>query len=298
MFKRVYIEISNVCNLQCSFCPPVKREKKVLSVADLEKILKQVAPLTEEVCLHLMGEPFVHPHFNEIIKICESCNCKVQLTTNGLGINKFSGVVLDSPSIRQINFSIQCFKDNFPDKDVKDYLLDILNFSVLANRSRPDVYINLRLWNIGKTIDDNEDMFLFVEDFFKIKINRAVNVGSIRSKKIWNRLSLHFDSRFEWPSLDAPPVGDKGTCHALKGHIGILADGTVVPCCLDKEGQIPLGNCLTQSLNSILMSQRAVKMREGFDKGVLVEELCQHCSYIGRFSKTRSTTYRFFLCTL
>ena len=128
-------------------------------------------------------------------------------------------------------------------------------------------------------------MFLLVEDFFKIKVNRNVDVGSIKSKKIWNRLSLHFDSRFEWPSLDTPLVGDKGTCHGLKGHIGILADGTVVPCCLDKEGQIPLGNCLTQSLGSILMSERAVNMRKGFDNGVLVEELCRHCSYIKRFSK-------------
>jgi radical SAM protein with 4Fe4S-binding SPASM domain len=287
MFKRVYIEISNICNLQCSFCPAVKRESKILSVDDLEKILKQVAPLTEEVCLHVVGEPFAHPHFNEIIKVCELYDCKVQLTTNGLEIGKFSGVVLGSPSIRQINFSVQCFKDNFPGRDINDYLSDILNFSVLANGSRPDVYINLRLWNIGQEKDDNEDIFLFVEDFFKIKINRTVNVGSIKSKKIWNKLSLHFDSRFEWPSMDSPLVGSSGTCHALKGHIGILADGTVVPCCLDKEGQMPLGNCLTQDLNSILTSERAVKMREGFDKGVLVEELCQHCSYIGRFSKKR-----------
>ena len=285
MFKRIYIEISNVCNLHCSFCPAVERENKVLAVTDFEKMLKQAAPITEEICLHIMGEPFCHPHLNEIIKICELYNSKIQLTTNGLSISKFSDVVLNSPSIRQINFSVQCFKDNFPDKDINDYLLEILNFSVLANQLRPDVYINLRLWNIGETLDNNEDIFLFVEDFFKIKINRSVDVASIKSKKIWNKLSLHFDSRFEWPSLKTPLVSAEGTCHALKGHIGILADGTVVPCCLDKEGQIPLGNCLTQSLDPILMSARAVKMRRGFDDGALVEELCQHCSYIKRFSK-------------
>lgn len=285
MFKRIYIEISNICNLQCSFCPTVKTESRVLSVPDFEKILKQAAPLTEEVCLHVMGEPLTHPNIDKIIKTCELCKLKVQITTNGLDISKFSDIILASPSVRQINFSVQCFKDNFPDKNINDYLLEILNFSVLANRLRPDLYINFRLWNIGETLDNNEDVFLFIEEFFKIKINRKVDVSSIKSKKIWNKLSLHFDSRFEWPSMDSPLVGDKGTCHALKGHIGILSDGTVISCCLDKDGQTPLGNCLTQNLDAILKSPRAVKMREGFDKGVLVEELCKHCSYIKRFSK-------------
>ena len=289
MFKRVYVEISNVCNLQCSFCPSIKRGKKILSVVDFEKILKQVAPLTEEVCLHIVGEPLVHPHFYEIIKICEQYNTKIQLTTNGLNINEFANSILASPAIKQVNFSIQCFKDNFPAKDIKEYLLDLLNFSILTDKLRPDIYINLRLWNIngnsGSNLDDNEDVFLFLEDFFKLKINRKVDVGNIKSKRVWNKLSLHFDSRFEWPSMDAPFFCLKGTCHALKGHIGILADGTVVPCCLDKEGLIPLGNCLEQSLDSILNSPRATNMREGFDKGSLVEPLCQHCSYIKRFTK-------------
>jgi len=285
MFKKVYIEISNICNLRCSFCPSVEREKEILSVDNFEKILKQVTPLTEQICLHVMGEPLAHPNFNEIIKKCELHNCKVELTTNGLVIDKFGEVILGSSSVRQVNFSVQCFKDNFPDKNMNDYLQNILKFSVLAAQLRPELYINLRLWNIGDALGNNENIFLFIEDFFKIKINRTVDVGSIKSKKIWNRLSLHFDSRFEWPSLQAPFVSNKGTCHALKGHIGILADGTVVPCCLDKEGLLSLGNCLTQNLNSLLTSARALKMREGFDKGILVENLCEHCSYIKRFCK-------------
>jgi len=285
MFKRVYIEISNVCDLNCSFCPPVKREKKFISLSDFEKIVKQVAPLTEELCLHLMGEPLIHPKFIEILKICEPFGTKIQLTTNGLKINEFTDVILNSSAIKQVNFSVQCFKDNFPNKDLNNYLKNVMEFIVKANELRPNMYVNLRLWNIGDNSNNNEDVFLFVEDFFKIKINRTVNVSSIKSKRIWNQLSLHFDSRFEWPSLEAEHNGTKGTCHGLKGHFGILVDGTVVPCCLDKEGQTPLGNCLTQGLNPILKNPRAVKMRDGFDKGVLVEELCQHCSYIKRFSK-------------
>ena len=285
MFKRAYIEISNVCNLKCSFCPPVKREKGFISLSNFENIVKQVASLTEEICLHLMGEPFMHPKFSEIIKICEPFGTKVQLTTNGMEINKFTDVILNSTAIKQVNFSVQCFKDNFTDKSLNNYLQNIMEFIVRANELRPNMYINLRLWNIGDNSNDNEEVLLFIEDFFKIKIKRAVNVAGIKSKRIWNQLSLHFDSRFEWPSLDGTYKSTKGTCYGLKGHFGVLVDGTVVPCCLDKEGQIPLGNCLTQDLNSILKSPRATKIRDGFDEGVLVEDLCQHCSYIKRFSK-------------
>ena len=78
-FKRVYIEISNICNLQCSFCPTVDREKKIMGLPLFEKTIKQVAPLTEQVCLHLMGEPLAHPNFPQIIKICEQENVKINL---------------------------------------------------------------------------------------------------------------------------------------------------------------------------------------------------------------------------
>jgi len=232
-----------------------------------------------------MGEPLTHPKLAEMIKLCEPYGTKVQLTTNGIEINKFKDVILNSKAIRQVNFSIQCFEDNFSDKDIHDYLKKIMDFTLSANELRPEMYVNLRLWNIGDKSADNEAVFLFIEDLLKIKINRNVNVSGIKTKRIWNQLSLSFDSRFEWPSLEAECNGTKGTCYGLKGHFGILVDGTIVPCCLDKEGNIPLGNCLTKDLSLILKSPRAIKMREGFDKGVLVEDLCQHCSYIKRFSK-------------
>ncbi|MCX6111893.1 MAG: radical SAM/SPASM domain-containing protein [Proteobacteria bacterium] len=285
MFKNVYLEISNICNLRCSFCPTVKREKKFIFLPDFKKIITQVAPLTEVISLHLMGEPLTHPNFSDILKACEPFGTKIQITTNGIEINKFKDLILNSKAIKQVNFSIQCFKDNFPNKDLDNYLQNILTFAVTANELKPNMYINLRLWNIGADSKENESVFLFVEDFFKIKVKRNIDVAGIKTKRIWNRLSLSFDSRFEWPSLESQYNGTRGTCHGLKGHFGILVDGTVVPCCLDKEGEIPLGNCLTQELNSILKSSRAIKMRDGFDKGVLVEKLCQHCSYIKRFSK-------------
>lgn len=287
MYKKVYFEITNVCNLNCSFCPETNREKKFVSILNFKNIVKALKTSCEELSPHIVGEPFTHPDILEIFKICENSGLKINITTNGLRIKNFQDAIINAKAIRQINFSLQCFKDNFPDKSLKPYIEDILNFCVLASNVNPALYINLRLWNLEADEKGNELIICIIEDFFKIKINRTLDIRSIKSKKIWNNVSINFDSRFEWPSLDLAYCGEKGTCYGLTSHFGILVDGTVVPCCLDKGGVISLGNCFSESLSSILNSDRALKIKDGFEKNVLHEKLCQHCSYIKRFKKLK-----------
>jgi radical SAM protein with 4Fe4S-binding SPASM domain len=290
MFKRVYLEISNICNVQCSFCPVVDKDKKLMNVAEFEAVLKEVAPLAETVCLHLLGEPLAHPKFSEILDVCERYHTQIDLTTNGILINRHKERIIASPAVRQVNFSLQAFKDNFPEKDLTPYLLPLFEFTTAAYAQRPELYINYRLWNQESNDSDNEEVFLKIESYFNLQINRNVETGAIKSKRIWNRLYLHFDSRFEWPSFSLPHQGTRGRCHGTVSHIGIHADGTVVPCCLDKSGEINLGNVKKQSLQEILSSERFTKMRDGFLNGVLVEDFCQHCSYITRFDKGKKTS--------
>lgn len=286
-FLRTYIEISNICNLQCTFCPEVERDKKILSSTQFRKILKEVLPHTEQICLHLMGEPLAHPEFKEILQICEEEGATIHLTTNGTFLGKFGfETFFKAKSIRQINFSLHSFKDNFPGQDMRPYLYDILQFSKEALTARPEMYINYRLWNLGTdsgTKMENQDIIDHICEFFQVGINERVHVGLNKSKNITGRVYFHFDSRFEWPSYKDPDQGEKGFCHALSQQIGIHADGTVVPCCFDKEAGIPLGNVLTQSFEEILQTPRLIKMREGFQKHILTEELCRKCTYIRRF---------------
>jgi len=285
MFKKVYLEISNICNVQCSFCPLVEKDKKIMKVAEFEETLKQVAPLAEIVCLHLMGEPLAHPKFLEILEICEKYKTQIDLTTNGILINRYKEAIVHSKCIRQVNFSLQAFKDNFPNRDIDPYLLPIFEFVKRAHEVKPSMYTNFRLWNQESNDSDNEEIFLKIEKYFDLQINRNVEVGAIKSKNIWNRLYLHFDSRFEWPSFLLPHQGTQGRCHGTVNHIGIHADGSVVPCCLDKNAAINLGNVKEQALEEIINSDRFTAMRNGFLNGVLVEKFCQHCSFINRFKK-------------
>jgi radical SAM protein with 4Fe4S-binding SPASM domain len=288
-FLKTYIEISNICNLQCSFCPEVEREKKILSPNQFQKIIREVLPYSEQICLHLMGEPLSHPEFRTILSICETEGAVVHLTTNGTYLSKFGfEIFLSSKAIRQINFSIHSYKDNFPGQDIRPYLYDILSFSKAALAERPELYINYRLWNLengAKEKKENQDIIDHVCEFFQVPINEKVEVGFRKSKNVTGRIYFHFDTRFKWPSFSDPDRGENGFCHALSQQIGIHADGTVVPCCLDKEAGIPLGNVLHEGFEAILKNPRLIKMREGFRQRILTEELCRKCTYIKRFEK-------------
>lgn len=262
-----------------------------MSLVEFEKIIQEAAPLADEVCLHLMGEPLAHPRFCEILELCTKYRAKIQITTNGLLTKKYKDLLLSSTCIRQVNFSLQAFKDNFPNRSLDGYLRPILDFAREANELRPELYLNYRMWNQEalnnlKRKNDNEELFRYIEQYFNIKINRNVEVGAIKSKRIWNKLYLHFDSRFEWPSTDLPIQGNQGRCNGILQHIGIHADGTVVPCCLDDKAVIKLGNSLETKLIDILSNKRTTQMREGFLNGRLVEDLCQRCTYIKRFNKS------------
>lgn len=287
-FKKIYLEISNLCNIQCSFCPVVERDNQIMSLDSILAIFDKINPFTQEVCLHLMGEPTAHPEFEKIIELAEIKGIKLNITTNGLLIKRKALSLLKSSAVRQVNFSLQSYRDNFPDKPLESYLLPILNFTKELFELRDDVYVNYRLWNVGATETKNNDFFRIIETELGIRINPAVQVEHIKSKKIWKKLYLHFDSRFEWPDLKRDELAVSGRCHGLGNHIGIHADGTVVPCCLDKEAVINLGNILESELDEILNSSLAKEIKTGFDSNVLTHDLCRRCQYIQRFKKGKN----------
>lgn len=249
----------------------------------------QIAPLVDEVCLHLMGEPLNHPELASIIDICTRARLPINLTTNGVLLTGSRKDLLLSPILRQVNISVHSFEANFPTREVDPYLERILSFADEAEKVRPDLYINLRLWDLkvgDEPAPSNQRIRAILEDRYKVDLSpAAINIKRRKQARLRGRLSAHFDSRFVWPSPALPKRSEQGFCHGLSSHFGIHANGTVVPCCLDKEAVINLGNSFTQPLNDILGSDRAERIRSGFQLGVLREELCQKCPFIARFDK-------------
>lgn len=258
-----------------------------------QKIIPQVAPLTDMVCFHLMGDPLVHPNLKEMIEICEQHQTKIFFVTNGVLMKPLHHELLTRRIFHQVNFSLHSFFDNHPGKDPTTYLNKIFSWTDQALSSNPDLYINFRLWNlqdIRGQATENQKMLTEIEQHFQVQIDpEKVNLRKNKSYPIKGRLYLHFDSEFTWPSLDLPILGKTGTCYGLGNHFGILADGTVVPCCLDKEAAIPLGSLQTQDLQTILSNDRTLKIIQGFKNNQLVENLCQRCQYIDRFGRKESS---------
>ncbi|MBS1961809.1 MAG: SPASM domain-containing protein [Bdellovibrionales bacterium] len=290
-FAKVNIEISNICNLQCSFCPEVVREKGMMDPALFDRIVAEVAPFTEQVCLHLMGDPLVHPKLEAFVEACARHATPVFLVTNGVLLRDLQTDLLLHPIVRQVNFSLHSFPDNFPDRDPAPYLEKIFAFTERAFRERPDLYVNFRLWNLDAPDGDprgtaarNRRMLELVRARFGGEgIPETIDVRTQKGYRLLERLSLHFDTEFVWPSPDLPVLGETGFCRGLSNHFGILVDGTVVPCCLDKEGNIPLGNVRDATIAEILESPRARAILRGFRERKLVEDLCRRCDYIERF---------------
>lgn len=286
-FKKVYIEITSVCNLACSFCPPTERAKGLIKVEQFEKVLDQIRPHTKYIYLHVKGEPLLHPRIDQLLDAAHERGFKVNITTNGTLIKKQREKLLGKPALRQMNFSLHSFDGHEGSENREKYLGDILDF--VRDAREYNVIFSYRLWNLQR--DDQTDIdrrknaetleILEKEYGLDFKIEERVEPG--KGVKIAPNIYLNQDHEFKWPSLLEPEYTGKGFCHALRSQAAVLVDGTVVPCCLDGEGVIKLGNINEQPFSEIVESERANNLVEGFSRREAVEELCRKCGYRQKF---------------
>jgi len=285
-FNRVHIEITNICGLACSFCPPKLQPTKTMSLEFFEKVLLELQPYTKSLAFHVMGDPLTLSNLFEYLELAKKHGFVVELTTSGYYLKSTAMEVLFHPAVRQLNISLNSYNKNPLSLSFLEYMDGVLNACKSKLENYPKPFINLRVWNLDDILSEavfNDLLFSTMENFFDTKIDLdAIYKDKVKSLRLASKVLLNFDNYFQWPSLKSTHDSD-ATCYALKSHIGILADGTVVPCCLDGEGVINLGNMHETSLPDILGSSRAQNMIEGFKHAKAVEELCRKCSYKDRF---------------
>ena len=274
-FNKVYLEISNICNLKCSFCPGTKRTPKVMTEAEFSALLPKLQPYTDFLYFHLMGEPLCHPNLARYLELACDFGFKVILTTNGTLLRKQQEMLLHSPALHKVNISLHAFEANDLSVPFAEYLRDCFAFGKAAEGRKLVVY---RLWNQGGADKKNHEILSVMEAFFP-----KPWVDGRKGTAIGNRIFLEYGDKFDWPDLSAQEGGSKVFCYGLKDQIGVLCDGTVVPCCLDHEGDIALGNLFQESLEDILAKNRTQAICEGFRNGNAPEELCRKCGYARRF---------------
>lgn len=277
-FKKIYIEITNVCNLNCSFCQKIDRQLEFMNVETFKTIIKDIKEYTDYIYLHVKGEPLLHKEIYNFIDIAGKEGLKVNITSNGTILNH---KILELEGLRQFNFSLHSFEEE-SGINKTDYIQSILEYSKEAKAKGK--IVSLRLWNIEDESlrEKNRDVLTQIEEFYGISLDLDKFVRG-RGVKLEDKIYLNFEEVFVWPNLNNKFYSEKGFCYGLNTHLGVLVDGTVIPCCLDDNGVINLGNIKNNTLKEILDSERTKNIIEGFKNRICTEELCKRCEFKERF---------------
>ncbi len=276
-FRKIYVEISNICNLKCSFCPGTHRPARRMTAQEFSYLLPKLRPYTDYLYFHLMGEPLCHPQLEQFLDLAGQAGFRVILTTNGTLLPKLQDMLLQAPALHKINISLHAFEANDFAKPFSEYLEGCLRFAQAAAGKKLVVY---RLWNQGGKDQRNGQILDALHTYFP---------GQWITKRQGTTLAentyLEYGDKFDWPDLSAPEGSAQVFCYGLRDQLGVLCDGTVVPCCLDHEGDLALGNLFKQELEEILASPRAKGIFQGFSERNVPEELCRRCGYARRFTR-------------
>lgn len=265
MYKKIYLEITNNCNLNCDFCIKNSRPNKFMSIEEFNIILSKLKGNTKYLYFHILGEPLLHPKINDFINI-GSENYKINITTNGYLIDR----IKDNKNIRQLNISLHSFNDCYG-VSLEEYMNKIFE---VVDILKEYTYISFRFWLKSK-------YSVKIINMINKKYNVKLNINNLTNNStIIKNVFISINEEFIWPDFNNQYYSETGTCYALKDHIGILVDGTIVPCCLDSKGIINLGNIFEDSLDSVINSNRYQKMLIGFKNNKKCEELCKKCKYL------------------
>ena len=278
MLEKVYMEITNVCNMSCAFCHKTTRKAESISEENFDTVIDKIAGKTKYVYFHLMGEPTLHPLLPKFIEKAKSKGLLPAITTNGTLLRKTGDSIISAKPYK-ISISLHAPAANTAFSDER-YLNNCIEFA--KNAAGKGLFVVLRLWNIGSG-EDNSEIIEKLHESFQGEWQERRNGNSLR---ISTRIFLEFAERFEWPDIDVPECQAETDlfCYGLRDQVGILSDGTVVPCCLDADGNLALGNIYESSLDEIISSPRAKAIYDGFTRRRAVEPFCRKCGYAKRFS--------------
>lgn len=290
LFKRIYVEITNVCNLACRFCPQDPRKKMTMTLGQFSHIIEGIVPFTDYVYLHIKGEPLIHPNLPEILSLCHEKGIHANITTNGTLFEKSPYFKSPIPGLRQVNISLHSFSANEQKRmgfDFEEYLNQCFRQAQYFSEHTKTITA-FRLWNLSSDAElseENQKILSDMKEFFQLSQLPLPQGG--RGVKIKENIYLNFDKEFMWPDLKLPTISEEGYCHGGMDQMGILVDGRVVPCCLDQNGAITLGNVFETPFEEIIEGERLKSLREGFRKRCLKEELCKKCGYATRFTTAK-----------
>lgn len=281
MLKKAYLEITNICNAHCNFCPGTKREKRMLTREEFALLASRLRSHTDYLYFHLMGEPLVHPLIADFLEIAGEMGFRVIITTNGMLLGKCGDAIIGKKALHKVNISLHSFEGGNARGRLEEYLNSCAEFAKRC--AEHGTIVSYRLWNLdGEDTVGAHDENAFIKDF--LTSFHGDWQENTRGVRLADKVFLGYGEKFIWPDMQGEDYGECGFCYGLRDQVGVLCDGTVVPCCLDHEGDIPLGNLFDETLDEILSSPAAHEIFDGFSQRRKVHQLCKKCGYARRFS--------------
>ena len=278
MPNKAFLEITNACNLSCSFCHGTKRPIRYIKKEEFEKAAKNLRSFADFLYFHLMGEPLLHPDLPELFKIAGELGYRVIITTNGTLLKKRGDVLLSADALYKVSISLHAYEANSMGIPLEKYLSECFEFCKRA--AERGIIAVMRLWNIGGEEAKNETILNQMHESFPDEWAETRS-----GYRLCHKVFLEWGEKFDWPDIEGEELGSDHTCYGLRDQVGILSDGTVVPCCLDADGAIPLGNIFEEEIGEILAKERAVNLKKSLQARCVCEELCKKCGYARRFIK-------------
>ncbi|WP_394966764.1 radical SAM/SPASM domain-containing protein [uncultured Helicobacter sp.] len=281
-FDRVYIELSDICGLSCSFCPHSQQASKrgVMSVEHFREILQQLTtpkPLTKLVHLHILGDPLAIKNLDVYLELLAHYNLLVDLVTSGKFLDSWHWDLLLKPPVHQIAFSLSAFLDS-PQKFHANHIERILEFCMYHKQIQSETFVHLRTQE-----RDKHTLISHLQNGNEIMKNLAKELDTADHKayRLWYKVFCTFTRYHRWREDSKEEIQPlrKLFCYGGLKQIGILSNGVVVPCCMDCFGEIKLGDLHIQSLREILDSPLYHAITEGFRQGIAYHLKCQKCDY-------------------
>ena len=284
-FPKIYLEITNVCNLNCSFCRGTARDKAFLAPETFRRYAAEARKFTEYLYLHVMGEPLLHPELEDILDIAADLGFRICITTNGTLLPERLGALLcRAENIYKVSISLHAFEANTAARVGCDFETYVRRCADAASAlGEKGTIVALRLWN-----NDNPDAIVPArnrenEAVLSILHERFPDewMPNRRGSKIGAGVYLEWGDKFDWPTTDGsiPDHGPRAHCFAMKDHIAILADGRVIPCCIDCDGVMSLGSLEDKTLEAILEDTPATAFLGALSAHKLDYPLCRHCNF-------------------
>ena len=276
MITRCYLEITNICNLDCLFCPKTDRAKRKLSLEEFDLLTNRLQGKIKFLYFHLMGEPLLHPNLPQFITMARDKGFIPVITTNGTLLSRAHNIIASLP--HKVQISLHSHEGNGKENP-EQYIKEVMEFTQRA--AEAGIVVVLRLWNQGGYESLNDHLHKLIAEYFPRPWSERY-YGWCVTKNVY----LEYARIFEWPDGEREENDEKEAfCYALRNQIGVLVDGSVVPCCLDHNGTITLGNLFEQPLDEILSSPRARAIYDGFTRHEAVEPLCKRCGYAAVIKK-------------